>query len=92
MNLTNVGLVVSPFILRWKDLDYSIRLATCFHTGILFGLFDLEDEGDIFLRNVGCLSNGLQNVMSVNIWIKFIMDMMPLESTTNSLILISSNQ
>jgi hypothetical protein len=28
------------------------RLATCFHAGILLGLFDPEDGGDMFLRNV----------------------------------------
>jgi hypothetical protein len=28
------------------------RLATCLHIGILLGLFDPEDEGDVFLRNV----------------------------------------
>jgi hypothetical protein len=28
-------------------------LATCFHAGFLIGLFDLEDGGDMFLRNVG---------------------------------------
>jgi hypothetical protein len=33
------------------------RLATCFHAGFLLGLFsDPEDGGDMFLRNVGCLS------------------------------------
>jgi hypothetical protein len=32
-------------------------LATCFHAGFFFGLFfDLEDEADMFLRNVGWLS------------------------------------
>jgi hypothetical protein len=29
-------------------------LATCFHADFLLGLFiDPEDEGDVFLRNVG---------------------------------------
>jgi hypothetical protein len=32
------------------------QLATCFHSSILIGLFDLEDEGDMFLRNVRWLS------------------------------------
>jgi hypothetical protein len=33
------------------------RLVTCFHTGILLDLFfDLEDGGNMFLRNVGWLS------------------------------------
>jgi hypothetical protein len=32
------------------------RPATYFHTGILLGLFDPEDGGDMFLRNVGSLS------------------------------------
>jgi hypothetical protein len=28
--------------------------ATCFHAGFLYGLFfDLEDGGDMFLRNIG---------------------------------------
>jgi hypothetical protein len=27
-------------------------LATCFHAGILLVLFDPEDGGDMFLRNV----------------------------------------
>jgi hypothetical protein len=30
-----------------------LQLATCFHAGILLGLFDPEDGGDMFLRNVG---------------------------------------
>jgi hypothetical protein len=28
------------------------QVATCFHAGILLGLFDPEDGGDTFLRNV----------------------------------------
>jgi hypothetical protein len=28
------------------------RLATCIHTGILLGLFNPEDGGDMFLQNV----------------------------------------
>jgi hypothetical protein len=32
---------------RWS------QLATCFHPGIMLGLFDSEDGGDMFLRNVG---------------------------------------
>jgi hypothetical protein len=32
------------------------QIATCFHAGFLLGLFfDPEDEGDMFLRNVGFL-------------------------------------
>jgi hypothetical protein len=30
-----------------------ILLASCFHAGVLLGLFDPEDGGDMFLRNVG---------------------------------------
>jgi hypothetical protein len=33
--------------------NISPGLATCFHVGILLGLFDPEDGGDMFLRNVG---------------------------------------
>jgi hypothetical protein len=29
------------------------RFVTCFHAGILFGLFDPEDAGDMFLQNFG---------------------------------------
>jgi hypothetical protein len=29
-----------------------IQLAICFHAGILLGLLDPQDGGDIFLRNV----------------------------------------
>jgi hypothetical protein len=36
---------------------YFALLATCFHAGFLLGLFfDHNNEGDIFLRNVGWLS------------------------------------
>jgi hypothetical protein len=40
-------------------------LHICFHTDFLLGLFDPEDGGDKFLRNV-CQStfNGLQVIMS----------------------------
>jgi hypothetical protein len=31
-------------------------LAICFHAGILLGLFDIEDEGYMILRNVDSLS------------------------------------
>jgi hypothetical protein len=35
----------------------STLLATCFHADILLGLFcDIEDEGEVFLRNVGWLT------------------------------------
>jgi hypothetical protein len=36
---------------------------TCFNAGILFGLFDIEDGGDMFLRNGGLLSTG-KNLLS----------------------------
>jgi hypothetical protein len=41
--------------LEWGNPNYW-QLATYFQADILFGLFDLEDGGDIFLRNVGWLS------------------------------------
>jgi hypothetical protein len=42
-------------------------LATCFHAGILLGLFlDSEDGGDMFLRN-GWFFSGLQCVISQKI-------------------------
>jgi hypothetical protein len=31
-------------------------LVTCFHAGVLLGLFDPEAGGDMFLQNVGWLS------------------------------------
>jgi hypothetical protein len=38
------------FPILWEFLMF----ATCFHTGVLLGLFfSPEDGGDIFLRNVG---------------------------------------
>jgi hypothetical protein len=33
-----------------------MRLPTCFHFGSLLGLFDIENGGDIFFRNIGWLS------------------------------------
>jgi hypothetical protein len=56
MNLTHMGMVVSPLPLRWKDLDYSTQLAAYFHTIILLCLFDSEDGGDMFPRKVCGLS------------------------------------
>jgi hypothetical protein len=39
-------------------------LTTCFHAGIVFGLFyEPEDGGDTFLRNVGSF-NGEDSVIS----------------------------
>jgi hypothetical protein len=49
--------VLSPAIqrpvVRWRHTDL---LATCFHAGVMFGLFDPEDGGDMFHRKVGRLS------------------------------------
>jgi hypothetical protein len=41
-----------------KATDFSEEhIATCFHAGFLLGLFfDTENGGEMFLRNVGCLS------------------------------------
>jgi hypothetical protein len=43
-------------IIFWDITTYSPlktnRLATCFHAGLLLGLFDPEDGGDMFLRKV----------------------------------------
>jgi hypothetical protein len=37
-----------------RYLSLLALLATCFYAGFLLGLFfDLEDGGDMFLRNVG---------------------------------------
>jgi hypothetical protein len=36
-----------------KPSKIPAELATCFHAGILLGLFDPEDGDDTFLRNVG---------------------------------------
>jgi hypothetical protein len=37
----------------WKQVGNAVLLGTCFHAGILFGLFfDPEEGGDMFLRNV----------------------------------------
>jgi hypothetical protein len=45
----------------WKQ-----KLASCFHTGILLGLFDPEDGGDIFLWKMGWLS--MDYVMLYQSW------------------------
>jgi hypothetical protein len=46
--------VTSQFIVTLlRNVMVITRLATCFHADILLGLFDPEDGGDIFLRNVG---------------------------------------
>jgi hypothetical protein len=42
-------------------LTYSALLATCFHAGLYFVP---EDGGDMFLRKVGGLINGLHDVIS----------------------------
>jgi hypothetical protein len=37
---------------RGTQIKISFLIATCFHAGILLGLFDPEDGGEFFLRNV----------------------------------------
>jgi hypothetical protein len=37
----------------WENMS---PIITCFHIGMLLGLFDLEDGGDMFLRNESWLS------------------------------------
>jgi hypothetical protein len=39
-----------------KPSKIPAELVTCFHAGFLLGLFDTEDGGDTFLRNIGWLS------------------------------------
>jgi hypothetical protein len=37
-----------------EDITSTLKVdATCFHAGILLGLFDPEDGGDMFPQNVG---------------------------------------
>jgi hypothetical protein len=65
---------VSSLLLRdlhlpaWKQVARWLvpLLATCYRPVILLGLFDPEDGGDIFLRNVSWL-NGLYGVISQKI-------------------------
>jgi hypothetical protein len=46
--------VVMKSSIFWVITPCSKLLATCFHSGLLLGLFfGPEDRGDIFLRNVG---------------------------------------
>jgi hypothetical protein len=50
--------VVTPVVMKsamvWGIMTYKALLANCFHSGFLFSvLFDPEDGGDMFLRNVG---------------------------------------
>jgi hypothetical protein len=42
-----------PFYLPCFNCTPNPNFATCFHAGILLGLFDLEGGGDKFLWNVG---------------------------------------
>jgi hypothetical protein len=42
--------------ISWARKQRENLLAACFHAGILPGLFDPENWGDMFLRNVGYLS------------------------------------
>jgi hypothetical protein len=50
---TDVSEEHTAFIFRVKEYEQAL-LATCFHPGFLLGLFfDLEDGGDMFLRNIG---------------------------------------
>jgi hypothetical protein len=37
----------------WDITPHNPLKTTCFHAGILLGLFNPEDGGDKFLRNVG---------------------------------------
>jgi hypothetical protein len=42
-----------------KITNYKVASGYLFQVGFLISLlFDPEDEGDMFLRNVGCLSTG----------------------------------
>jgi hypothetical protein len=45
------------FITQWVQTEKN-RLTTCFHDSYLLGLFDPEDGGDMFLRNVSWFSPG----------------------------------
>jgi hypothetical protein len=48
------GTNVQEETIYFKEVQgLSALLATCFHAGILLGLFYPEDGGDMFLRNVG---------------------------------------
>jgi hypothetical protein len=43
----------------WKRADVSeeeVLLATWFQNGIIFQILDPEDEGDMYLRNLGWIS------------------------------------
>jgi hypothetical protein len=47
-------------------------VANCFHADILLDLFDPEDGGDMFLRNVVLTFNGLHGIVSQKIVVLFI--------------------
>jgi hypothetical protein len=49
----NLTPVVMKSAILWDTTPCGPLRVTCFHAGILLGLFYPEDGGDMFLRNVG---------------------------------------